>query len=203
MKVKTRPSILNREIRIKNKIIAFSGLMHSGKTTCADILENHLAMSIYYPKIIKFADPLYDIQKYIYDRTGLEKPQIKDRQLLQYLGTEWGRSKDENLWVNIWRREARSWRFKSSGLHDDVHVVICDDLRFENEAKQVREMGGAIINVVAPENIRRERNPQTFNTSHSSEKPLSEEYITLNIYNDKNLQDLRYNIRYLLEEGLL
>jgi hypothetical protein len=197
-------SMWNKEIRIKNKIVAFSGLMHSGKTTCAEILETHLAMSIYYPKMIKFAQPLYDIQNYVYERTRLEKPKTKDRELLQYLGTEWGRKKDTDLWINLWRQEVRTYRFKTSSMPDDVHIVICDDLRFENEARQVKELGGIVINVTAPDEIRHERNPSAFlNTGHSSEKPLPEELIDLNIYNAQDVADLRYNIRYLLEDGLI
>jgi hypothetical protein len=201
--VRMRRSVRNKDVQIKHRIVAFSGLMHSGKTSCAEILEHHLTLSVYYPKTIKFAQPLYDIQNYIYDRTGLEKPKSKDRELLQYIGTEWGRKKDPELWTSIWRQEARAYRFKSSGLREDVHVVICDDLRFENEAKLVRELGGIVINVVAPTELRKERNPLTFNENHASEKPLPEELISLNIYNDKDISDLRYNIRYLLEDGII
>lgn len=202
--MRPRGTLSGKHIKLKHNIIAFSGLMHSGKTTCADILETDLAMSVYYPKIIKFAQPLYDMQKYIYERTGLEQPKAKDRELLQYLGTEWGRKKDTDLWINLWREAVRTYRFKSISLHDDVHVVVCDDLRFVNEARQVKALGGIIINVVAPEEIRHERNPAAFlNTGHKSEQALPEELIDLNIYNDKDLASLRWNLRYLLEDGLV
>lgn len=48
--------------------IAFIGPMRAGKDTCAEMCINR-----YGGEIIKFAQPLYDIQNYIYERTYLPK----------------------------------------------------------------------------------------------------------------------------------
>lgn len=56
------------------------------------------------------------------------------RQLLQVLGTEFFRALDTDFWL------------KASNLKRGANVVI-DDLRFENEYKYVKNLGGRIIRV--------------------------------------------------------
>ena len=196
---------------MKTQILAVSGLMHSGKTSVVSMIQELLEeknywnrqrsnQQTYQPKLIKFAQPLYDMQEYIYKRAGIELKN-KDRGLLQYLGTQWGRSIDENLWVDLWRQEVRSHLFKSA--NHTTQIVLCDDLRFDNEAKQILDLGGKIIWVEADESTRRERSPSTFSgTNHISESGISPEYISLTIYNNKTLGDLKSNVKYLLEEVL-
>jgi hypothetical protein len=53
--------------------------------------------------------------------------QTTPRRVMQLLGTEWGRSLHEDLWVTIWKR------FAQQVLHVGGKVV-CDDVRFTNEA---------------------------------------------------------------------
>lgn len=87
------------------KIIAFSGGYGSGKSTAATTLdETFLNQPIF---LVKFAQPLYNIQEYMYSTIARvhSRPAdfVKDRKLLQWIGTEWGRGVDENLWVNVWK----------------------------------------------------------------------------------------------------
>lgn len=64
------------------------------------------------------------------------------RQAQQFLGTEWGRELiHPDLWVNVWKERVE--RLRSLGRD-----VVCDDLRFPNEALAVRELGGSIVQVV-------------------------------------------------------
>ena len=51
-------------------------------------------------KVLKFADPLYEMQAEIYKIAGLKhNSNTKDRKLLQLLGTDWGRNtKFPNIW---------------------------------------------------------------------------------------------------------
>lgn len=151
-------------------------------------LTSKVSTQTYQPKLIKFAQPLYDIQDFAYQRINKSNT-LKDRKLLQFLGTDWGRQIDENLWVDLWRQEARSHMFKVSNLTSQI--VITDDLRFDNEAKQVLDLGGRVINVECDETSRRERSPSTFSGSnHSSESGITDSYISLRISNNSTIQEL-------------
>lgn len=107
-------------------IIIISGKQGSGKTTLAKgVLFNTSQCHL-----LKFADPLYEMHETIrivakaYD-IPFEK---KEGKLLQFLGTEWGRSKDENIWVNVMRKRIEK------RLNDFPEAtMIIDDCRFENE----------------------------------------------------------------------
>ncbi|SCU73529.1 putative deoxynucleotide monophosphate kinase [Cupriavidus necator] len=62
------------------------------------------------------------------------------RQLMQTLGTEWGRTHiGSTVWVDVAERELDSL----SGLD-----VVFTDVRFENEAAMIRNRGGIIIRLV-------------------------------------------------------
>ncbi len=193
---------------MRSNLIAVSGLMQSGKTTVVSMIQEYLAdknywntqkksgLESYQAKLIKFAQPLYDIQDFAYSR--INKPTTKDRKLLQFLGTDWGRGIDENLWVDLWRAETRSHLFKTGSLTHQV--VLCDDLRFDNEAEQVKALGGKIIWVEADADTRRERSPGTFSgTQHASEGGIKQTLVDLYVYNSGNKQDLKKNIQYLME----
>lgn len=65
------------------------------------------------------------------------------REAMQTLGTEWGRSLHPDFWVNIWKSSVE--RYRKLGALEKVCV---DDMRFPNEAKAVREMGGFVIEIV-------------------------------------------------------
>lgn len=62
---------------------------------------------------------------------------ITPRVMMQTLGTEWGRALLPNLWLRVWQNE----------LGDSAHVVCVPDVRFDNEAELIRELGGIIIHV--------------------------------------------------------
>lgn len=62
---------------------------------------------------------------------------ITPRIMMQTLGTEWGRSIDPDLWLRVWRHE----------LNTGAAVVTVPDVRFDNEADMVRELGGVIVHI--------------------------------------------------------
>lgn len=63
---------------------------------------------------------------------------ITPRVMMQTLGTEWGRSLLPDLWLRVWQRD----------LDDSAHAVCVPDVRFDNEAELIRELGGTIVHVV-------------------------------------------------------
>lgn len=150
------------------------GLMRSGKDTSAAYFVSNFGGTI-----VSFAAPLYEMQKEIYRIAGL--PESKDRKLLQWLGTEWGRSIDENIWVNVAIN-----KIKSMPESENIYVTDC---RFANEEKALRELGFSFVMLKAPKEALVERGAS--GTQHESEKFASTyEGADITIYNNAGLKEL-------------
>lgn len=123
------------------KVIGFAGKMGVGKSTAVEYLKT--AHPDQYVSV-RFAGVLYELQNTIYariqDAYKPEKTPIKDRKLLQWLGTEWGRSLSPTLWVDLWRME--TCRRIGAGL-----TVLVEDVRFDNEAAAIRGLGGVVVEI--------------------------------------------------------
>lgn len=134
------------------KIIGITGVARSGKDTLATYLVEHHGFSR-----IALADPLREFVSSIADipfeqlLDGPAKEQPVDwlggrtpRYMMQTLGTEWGRNKvDREVWLKVARRRIeKAARWGES--------VVIPDVRFDNEAEMVRQMGGEVIQVVRP-----------------------------------------------------
>lgn len=116
--------------------------------------------------------------------------EVTGRQLLQRLGTEVGREIfGEDFWVDQLLPlgpEFEPWlnNFLENNKVPDFGVIT--DLRFENEAKRIKEMGGVIWE------IDRELPPTD---GHLSEQPLPREMIDKVIKNTGTIADLIHNVR--------
>tara|TARA_R110000823_G_scaffold14939_2_gene48988 strand:+ start:4165 stop:4722 length:558 start_codon:yes stop_codon:yes gene_type:complete len=165
----------------KPKLIAFVGLIGSGKTLCADYLCRRYGYTN-----IKFAGPLKRMLKEMgltdEHLEGALKEQPCDildgktpRWAMQTLGTEWGRNLiSENLWGNVWEHHAN--------LLLPNRPVVTDDCRFQNEAERVKRMGGMVVRLVSEEN----RSTETA-ASHSSEHYDYDFDVTINNPGDKSI----------------
>lgn len=91
---------------------------------------------------LNFADPLYEIMYHIQDTIGVARH--KDRSLLRLIGT-WGRTQDENMWVNILRRRV----LELVAVNPNVNIFV-GDLRFVNEATMLLELGFSLVKIVRP-----------------------------------------------------
>lgn len=153
--------------------IAFGGVMGSGKDTCVDYLCTK------YPEHtrISFAGALYDILSYAQEKCGFEKN--KDRKFLQFIGTEWARNINENVWVDI-------------VLGKDIKGVgLLSDIRFPNEFNALKNNGWICIKVTR-DNIDKNRVGNGDNT-HSSElsiNDIKDEEWDFIINNNSTLEDL-------------
>lgn len=128
-------------------IIGLTGAAGCGKNTVADILFKHGFTNF------GFADPVYRAVASVLgvtpdslrDRAAKEKPidwlGKSPRELLQTLGTEWGRSTiRDDIWIQIAMRQVENLKGQGG--------VILTDVRFENEAAAIKAAGGTIWKVV-------------------------------------------------------
>lgn len=153
------------------KVLLISGKQGSGKSTTAQAVCESLKYQGRRVGIFKFADPIYEMHdqvlkvltKYQEPHTGL------DGRLLQLLGTEWGRAKNPDMWVNLLRSRLKA-------LVGAYELVIVDDLRFPNELKLcdgLRNIDRVFkVRLFAEESIRRERALKWRPTDHESEVAL-------------------------------
>lgn len=166
-------------------IIGLTGAARSGKDTFASFLvENHGY------KRLAFADTLREMVSLM---TGLTPAELSDgalketpiewlggkspRQLMQTLGTEWGRdSVCPDVWLNIVAQRLRQAR------QEGFIGVVITDVRFDNEAEFIRSRGGWVVQIVRPS--------ATPVAQHASERGISEDLIDETFVNDGSLRDV-------------
>jgi len=172
-------------------IIGLTGTMGAGKSAAANLLKE-----VFFNrpvKIIKFASPLYDMQEYIYRRISkvYTRPNhfVKDRTLLQWLGTDWGRATvGTSIWVDLWKAEATDF------LNNNTNgIVICDDVRFNNEGEAMKALGAILIKVVSKESNERNTGPNAI-AGHASEAGIDASLLTDTVSNDSTLANLEQDL---------
>lgn len=183
-----------------NQLIGlYSPLPMSGKSTAAAALE-----AIGYERL-PFAGPLKRMIRSLLldlgqseeeaDRaltTEKEEPcillnTVTPRQLLQTLGTDWGRQMiAEDLWV-------RAWKGRAISALGDGRMVVVDDVRFWSEAQAIVDFGGAMVRVLRPDGA-----SSTF-SRHASEGGLEFWPFDHTIVNDGSIADLQQQILQLHE----
>jgi len=180
------------------KLIALcSPAMQSGKTEVARYLNTNHSFAI-----VSFATPLkhmtlaflrelgvhpHEARQRVYgDRKEAPLPivGVTTRQVMQSLGTEWGRQQiKESVWVDLGIAQAK--RYMSNGLN-----VIIDDMRYPNEYAAVTMAFGDCYRIVRP-------NTNVTNR-HASEGQLDGVEMPV-IRNDGNLAALYAKIDALVE----
>lgn len=98
---------------------------------------------------------------------------VSVRHMLQTLGTEWGRQCiHPDIWVRCWK-----------GRADQYDAVVADDVRFPNEAKMIKLLGGEMWRIERPDSV------STFD--HVSEGSLNNyQEFDRHITNDGTIEDL-------------
>lgn len=171
-----------------SRLVCFTGKMGVGKSEAIKLLNSSDTV------LVKFAQPLYDMQEYIYNRISsvYARPEsfIKDRKLLQWLGTEWGRDTiSQTLWVDLWKAEVT--KNLSRGK-----LVVCDDVRFDNEAQAVKSLGGLTIKIISDKTDKRIDTQSGIN-NHSSEAGIHYSYIDAMVENNGTLEEFQAKLTHL------
>jgi hypothetical protein len=137
--------------------IALVAPMHSGKTTLANLLVERgytrialadelkeIAALLLNGFIIAYRDELPALIKV--DRAEIERNKEVYRPFLQWFGSDFvrGHLLAESFWLN---------RFKER-LSYTSQPVVCDDVRFPNEALALKALGFDIIRLIRPEEDR-------------------------------------------------
>jgi hypothetical protein len=148
-------------------IIGFTGKAQSGKSTSCQMVREVLGKVTQ----VNFKDALvkemknnfkHTIDAILMDegeaiRSVEELFRVKTpvfRALMQNYGTEVRRGDDPLYWIKLW---------KQTVTYTDGNIV-CDDVRFINEAKAIRDMGGYVVKI--------ERSDLTSTMSHVSETEM-------------------------------
>ena len=118
--------------------VGICGKMASGKTTLAKGFEEEGY------QIISLADEVKRVGRELFNMTG------KDRPLLQQIGMKM-REIRPSVWLDALMKQAEKY----------PHVV-CDDVRFINEAKTLKENGWYLIKIEIDENLQRNRLMMTY-----------------------------------------
>ena len=125
------------------RIIGFTGPAGAGKDLAASMVPGGYR--------IAFADPLYQglatmlgIPEGLLRARSTKEATFGDfgrspRELLQTLGTDWGR---KLVAPDVWLRVAYSRWHKA--FRDGHSVIVVPDVRFENEARLIRSKGGEV-----------------------------------------------------------
>lgn len=171
-------------------LIGLCGPAGAGKNTVAELLIDSDRCSFHQ---LAFAEPLYECISVItgISPAGLQKRSVKEtvipwigkspRQMLQSLGTEWGREMiHPEIWIRITMERATP--------HLAVgRSVVVTDVRFDNEAQAIIDAGGEVWKVARPG----WRCLDAGTSGHQSEAGVSEHLIARTIDNSGSLDDLR------------
>jgi len=177
--------------------IALVGPRKSGKSTAAEALIQHG-----YTRL-SLADPVKDAAVVMlnaftrsfhvdtmtdcFDRGDIEYSKATFRPLLEWIGSTFGRDylQTPDRWINLFRE-----RFEH--LDNLCVPIVCDDVRFPNEAEALREMGFLIVQILRPAEGRmlaldeagetRDRQP--------SEEAIEEIVPDFILYNNRTVDDL-------------
>lgn len=131
---------------MKRVKLAFGCTMRVGKDTACDYLKDK-----YGGEKLSFAEPLYDILHYAQHVCGF--PQEKDRKFLMWIGTEWARERQDDVFVQ-----------KLLGKVTNSSNYYVSDLRFYNEFKLLKDEGFLCVKIVKSDAPK---------SDHSSEKSLN------------------------------
>lgn len=176
-----------------NNIIGLTGLKGCGKSTVASIIKKMGYAEYSFAQPMKEAlSAMTGLDYQIFDSQDTKELPLEQfdgvtpRQMMQTLGTEWGRQMiHPDLWLIIAKQRL-----------SNLEYVVVSDIRFENEAALIREMGGVIIHI--------ERQTDKNETSnHESEKGIAFKECDLCIVNDSDIESLEQKVVSLFPKRLI
>lgn len=186
------------------QLIGLTGRAGCGKDTVARILcETQGFVQI------ALADPLRDGLKAMFglsddqiSRRDLKETRIdwlgkSPRELMQTLGTEWGREQvSADIWLRVARRRIEKIKASPPCLH--INGIVISDIRFENEADWLRAQGGCVWHIHRPAGCVL----SIHTAAHSSEQHIPALDSEPHIDNTGDLDDLYTKVADILMEHI-
>ncbi|MEU5425815.1 hypothetical protein AB0H73_09430 [Streptomyces olivoreticuli] len=170
--------------------IALSGPPGAGKSTLASLLGQEVVAAGEEILTVKVGAPLYEAQSLVHALAGrpLLEGGRQDGVLLNFLGAHMRRINPDALTEAFARRVEQAEQLKPRA------VLLCDDLRAP-DVEAVTKLGFVLVEVSAPEAVRRERRRMRGDLSLGDEKHPTEEPVTAvpwrRVDNDGSLASLR------------
>ena len=179
-------------------LIGLTGAARWGKTTAAAELAAHHGFIHY-----AFAQPLkamlaegLNLSAAQLDGAEKEAPLPwlgkSPRELLQTLGSEWGR---ELVHRELWLRVARQNLDNLAECFPQAQGIVISDVRYEEEAAFVRERGGVLVHILRPDA------PPV--RAHASEAGVAIGDNDLTIHNDADLAEFIAKVEDTLRIAIL
>ena len=147
--------------------LLISGKMRSGKTYTTQAIIELMEKRGYKVKHLSLARWLKLLLARGYNR--------HDRPAMQFMGTEVMREfagkyfGTEDFWVNLMLTDMEDWK-------DEYDFFICDDCRFPDEVKKLREHGFKVVRLITTRELQLSRGDEgikaTVNLGHPSELAL-------------------------------
>lgn len=111
--------------------IAFGYKQRVGKDTSCDYL-----IKKYGGIKLSFARPLYEILHFAQGICNFK--QVKDRKFLQFVGTDWARGINNDIWVDLLMEQVKT---------TDASHIFVSDLRFKNEFQALKKQGFICVHI--------------------------------------------------------
>jgi dephospho-CoA kinase len=174
-------------------IIGLTGKKGCGKTSAAISMRDHhgyIIRSLATPlkdTLVKFGVPVENMETPGLKETPLEQFGNKSaREVMQLFGTDFARAMISNtIWVDKLRQDIQT--LIDSGIED----IVVDDIRFNNEARAIKELCGVIVEVARPDVFDGD--------SHISERGVSPEFIDGRLENVSSYSsDLDFGVTNML-----
>jgi hypothetical protein len=184
-------------------VIGLTGRKQNGKSTLYKLIENNVDLENG-PVIVRysFAQPLKAICHLLFGGSAdywygdlkeevLHPWNLTPRHIMQKVGTELFRNNfGEDFWIKTAKMHIeRVTDFEKSR---DVCIII-DDVRFDNEAQMVKELGGNVYEVIRG-------NGPVILDNHASEQGISPDLIDACMVAD-TLEELEINARFIAKEN--
>lgn len=176
-------------------IIGITGHKYNGKDTIGEYLTKYSYICL------SFAEPIKVICKILFGFSvnqlfGNEKElidpywNITPRRAMQYIGTDLLRDQlgklvpiGQDIWIEVLRKKIKDLGPKA--------LIVITDVRFDNEVKFIKQMGGIIWRVTRP--------ILEISDNHESEKSIDNLPVDHEILNDSSLEDLYKKVDLLLD----
>ncbi len=170
-------------------LIAFTGKAGAGKGTAALALHGQTSC------ITSIAEPLKNAASQLFHFTS---QQLYDQQEKEKIDPRWGKSPREILqWLgtdvlrNQFDKEifTKLLQYRVCSLCEEYDHVIIDDVRYDNEAELIKQLGGVVIRIVRETDA-----PMTAHPNHESEHGISDSLVNATIENNGSIEEFELKV---------